>query len=164
MKNYFLWSVFFVILIFIIKDLISLIKSPKEKYEHADPQDLIPDERFCPQCGKSFKKEVAICPQCSVTTSDFEEIEYSGDFTPQEPDPDIQFVKIFFPRSLAESRVILMKLKEENIDCVIEESGDSILPLGETSRTPNAILVPQNQQQQAKQIITDFLNNYNEEQ
>ncbi len=157
MTRYFLWSLFFIILIFIIKDIIALIKTPKEKYEHANPEDLIPDTKFCPQCNKSYKEDILTCPECNAKTIDFEDIDYSDNMPSENPDPNVRFEKVFYPRSVAESSLILMKLAEEDIDYIVEESGDSILPLGETSRIPSAILVPQNQVDKAKEVILRFL-------
>lgn len=74
-----------------------------------------------------------------------------------QPEPELVLVKVFVADTVAQSRLIQMKLSENGIESVIEETGMSIFPLAGESIDALTILVPQETEEKAKSLITEFL-------
>ncbi len=158
-RRYFLWTLFFVILIYIIKNVIELFTAENTPpQELINPEDLVPDTMFCPKCNQSYKEGITECPNCKVPTASFEEtIEAKNN---DGTNLSESFIKVFMANSEIQSRMIQMKLDESGIDSILESnSAASILAFGDESLESVGILVPEKDQDQARKIIQTYLEN-----
>lgn len=161
-RRYFLWSLFLIILVYIIKNAIELFTaadSPQQD-DAINPKDLIPDTMFCPKCNQSYKDGVKECTECKIPTISFEEnIDTQNNNDILSPNPDKTFIKVFMADSEIQSRMIQMKLNELNIESILDSNtAASILAFGDESLDAITILVPVENVDQAREIIQNYLN------
>jgi len=159
-RRYFLWSLFIIILVYIIKNIIELLTSTDTSGQNKEtnPEDLIPDTMFCPKCNQSYKDDIKECTECKIPTISFEENIDASNKAPS-PNQNKMFIKAFMTESEIESRMIQMKLNEFDIESIIDSnSAASILAFGDESLDAITILVPEENIVQAREIIQDYIN------